>query len=296
MAKISDWKIVATEGPTVDGRKITREWLTQIAENYALSEYTALIWPEHKRFAGYGSNWGRVLEVKAEEVDGKMRLFAKLEPNQYLLEANKLGQKLFTSIEPNPDYKGQGKCYLTGLAVTDSPASSGVSLLQFSRQDGKTTELSCSQLEAINLDECYSKTDRFFALCNAFFNSGDEQPEPQPDPEPEEEEVTEEQLNAALKEQFGIMKGELKDELKQEFNLQTQTPNEPEAVPEGEVQTFSLEQFSSVLEKQLAPVTEQVKSLETQFAELKQEVPGQKPGEEGHGGDDANQFNAKDMY
>ncbi|MEZ9424751.1 GPO family capsid scaffolding protein [Vibrio lentus] len=285
MAKISDWKIVATEGPTVDGRKITREWLTQIADNYAPSEYTALIWPEHKRFAGYGSNWGKVLEVKAEEVDGKMRLFAKLEPNQYLLEANKLGQKLFTSIEPNPDYKGQGKCYLTGLAVTDSPASSGVSLLQFSRQEGHTTELSCSQLEVINLDECYSKTERFFALCNAFFNSGDEQPEPQPDPEPEEEEVTEEQLKAALKEQFGIMKGELKDELKQEFNQQAQTPNDLQAKPEGEAKTFSLEQFSSELEKQLAPMTEQVQKLETQFAELKQEVPGQKPGEEGNGGE-----------
>ncbi|UPR49536.1 GPO family capsid scaffolding protein [Vibrio cyclitrophicus] len=285
MAKTSDWKIVATEGPTVDGRKITREWLMQIAENYALSEYTALIWPEHKRFAGYGSNWGKVLAVKAEEVDGKMRLFAKLEPNQYLLEANKLGQKLFTSIEPNPDYKGQGKCYLMGLAVTDSPASSGVSLLQFSRQEGQTTELSCSQLEEISLDECYSKTDRFFALCNAFFNSGDEQPEPQPDPESEEEEVTEEQFKAAMKEQFGIMKGELKEELKQEFNLQTQTPNEPEAKPEGEIQTFSLEQFSSELEKQLAPVAEQVQNLETQFAKLKQEVPGQKPGEEGNGGE-----------
>ena len=124
MAKTSDWKIVATEGPTVDGRKITREWLTQIAQTYAMSEYTAMIWPEHKRFAGYGSNWGKVTEVKVEEVDGKMRLFAKLEPNQYLLEANKFEQKLFTSIEPNPDYKGQGKCYLMGIAVTDSPASS----------------------------------------------------------------------------------------------------------------------------------------------------------------------------
>ena len=285
MAKISDWKIVATEGPTVDGRKITREWLTQIAENYALSEFTALIWPEHRRFGGYGSNWGKVLEVKAEEVDGKMRLFAKLEPNQYLLEANKLGQKLFTSIEPNPDYKGQGKCYLMGLAVTDSPASSGVSLLQFSRQEGHTTQLSCSQLEAINLDECYSKTERFFALCNAFFNSGDEQPERAPDPEPEEEEVTEEQLKAALQEQFSIMKGELKDELKQEFNLQAPTSSEPQGQPEGEVQTLSLEQFSSELEKQLAPVTEQVKNLEAQFAELKQEKPDQKPSEEGNGGE-----------
>ncbi|AUI87693.1 phage capsid protein [Vibrio azureus] len=285
MAKISDWKIVATEGPTVDGRKITREWLTQIAENYALSEFTALIWPEHRRFGGYGSNWGKVLEVKAEEVDGKMRLFAKLEPNQYLLEANKLGQKLFTSIEPNPDYKGQGKCYLMGLAVTDSPASSGVSLLQFSRQEGHTTQLSCSQLEAINLDECYSKTERFFALCNAFFNSGDEQPERAPDPEPEEEEVTEEQLKAALQEQFSIMKGELKDELKQEFNQQAPTSSEPQGQPEDDVQTLSLEQFSSELEKQLAPVTEQVKNLETQFAELKQEKPDQKPSEEGNGGE-----------
>lgn len=97
--------------------------------------------------------------------------------------------------------------------------------------------------------------------------------------------MTEEQFKAAMKEQFGIMKGELKEELKQEFNLQTQTPNEPEAKPEGEIQTFSLEQFSSELEKQLAPVAEQVQNLETQFAKLKQEVPGQKPGEEGNGGE-----------
>ncbi|EDP59452.1 phage capsid scaffolding protein [Vibrio sp. AND4] len=212
-------------------------------------------------------------------------MFAKLEPNQYLLEANRLGQKLFTSIEPNPDYKGQGKCYLMGLAVTDSPASSGVSLLQFSRQEGQTTELSCSQLEAINLDECYSKTDRFFALCSAFFNSGDEQPEPQPDPEPEEEEVTEEQLKAALKEQFGIMKSDLKDELKQEFNLQSLTPSEAETNPGDEGKPFSLEQFSNELSKQISPIAEQVKKLENQFAELKQEVPGQKPGEEGNGGE-----------
>tara|TARA_Y100000588_G_scaffold122336_1_gene134048 strand:+ start:11493 stop:12374 length:882 start_codon:yes stop_codon:yes gene_type:complete len=293
MAKISDWKIVATEGPTVDGRKITREWLTQIAESYAMTEYTALIWPEHKRFGGYGSNWGKVVEVKAEEVDGKMRLFAKLEPNQYLLEANKLEQKLFTSIEPNPDYKGQGKCYLMGIAVTDSPASSGTSILKFSRQEGETTELQCSQLEELNLDEYYSRTDRFLAMCSAFFNSGDNEPDLTPVPEPEEEDVTEEQLNAALKKHFGIMKGELKDELKQEFNLQADLPpHELEDKPEQ----FSMEQFSAELQKQIAPVMEKVDGLETKFAELKQEKPGQKPGEEGNGGDDENKFNAKDMY
>lgn len=283
MAKTSDWKIVATEGPTVDGRKITREWLVDMAKHYSMTEYTAMVWPEHKRFSGYGNNWGKVTEVKAEEVDGKMRLFAKLEPNQYLFEANKLGQKLFTSIEPNPDYKGQGKCYLMGIAVTDSPASSGTSILQFSRQEGQTTELQCSQLEELNLDECYPKTERFFAMCNAFFNSGDEQPEPQPDPEPEEKEVTEEQLKAALKEQFGIMKSELKDELKQEFNLKPEVKPEAAPVPEEGTQQFSMEQFTSELEKQINPVMEKVNGLETQFAELKKEVPGQKPGEEGNG-------------
>ena len=133
MPKISEWKIIATEGPTVDGRKITRDWIEQMAASYSMDEYTALIWPEHRRFYGYGENWGRVVEVKAEEQGGKLRLFAKLEPNDYLLEANRKKQKLFTSIEPNPDYKGEGRCYLMGLAATDSPASTGTSLLQFSR-------------------------------------------------------------------------------------------------------------------------------------------------------------------
>lgn len=47
MPKISDWKIIATEGPTVDGRKITRDWIEQMAASYDPKEYTALIWPEH---------------------------------------------------------------------------------------------------------------------------------------------------------------------------------------------------------------------------------------------------------
>lgn len=45
MPKISEWKIIATEGPTVDGRKITRDWIEQMAASYSMDEYTALIWP-----------------------------------------------------------------------------------------------------------------------------------------------------------------------------------------------------------------------------------------------------------
>ncbi|TOZ70071.1 GPO family capsid scaffolding protein [Vibrio parahaemolyticus] len=275
MPKISDWKIIATEGPTVDGRKITRDWIEQMAASYDPKEYTALIWPEHRRFYGYGENWGNVVELKAEEEDGKLRLFAKLEPNEYMLEANRKKQKLFTSIEPNPDYKGEGRCYLMGLAATDSPASTGTSLLQFSRKSGETTKLECSELEEVDFSECFTRKDRFLAAFNEFFSSGDEEPETPS--KVEDTDVTEEQLKAALQEQFSAFKGEFKQELKEEFNLQ----NEPET-PEPETQGVTVEQFSATLEEKLNPLLEKVNGLETKFNELSQEVPGQEP--QGQGG------------
>ncbi|MFW1315362.1 GPO family capsid scaffolding protein [Vibrio parahaemolyticus] len=274
MPKISDWKIIATEGPTVDGRKITRDWIEQMAASYDPKEYTALIWPEHRRFYGYGENWGNVVELKAEEEDGKLRLFAKLEPNEYMLEANRKKQKLFTSIEPNPDYKGEGRCYLMGLAATDSPASTGTSLLQFSRKSGETTEIKASHLEEVDFSDCFTRKDRFFAAFNEFFSSGDEEPETPS--KVEDTDVTEEQLKAALQEQFSAFKGEFKQELKEEFNLQ----NEPET-PEPEEKGATVEQFSATLDEKLKPLTEKVNGLETKFAELSQEVPGQEPNPSG---------------
>ncbi|MDW1825788.1 GPO family capsid scaffolding protein [Vibrio sp. Vb0937] len=273
MPKISDWKIIATEGPTVDGRKITRDWIEQMAASYDPKEFTALIWPEHRRFYGYGENWGNVVELKAEEEDGKLRLFAKLEPNEFMLEANRKKQKLFTSIEPNPDYKGEGRCYLMGLAATDSPASTGTSRLQFSRQSGETTELECSELEEVDFSDCFTRKDRFFAAFNEFFSSGDEVPETT---STEDTEVTEEQLKAALQEQFSAFKGEFKKELAEEFNLQ----NEPET-PEPEEQGATIELFSASLDEKLKPLIEKVNGLENQFAELSKEVPGQEPEGEG---------------
>ncbi|MGR4016581.1 GPO family capsid scaffolding protein [Vibrio harveyi] len=287
MPKISDWKIIATEGPTVDGRKITREWLSQMAESYDPKEYTALIWPEHRRFYGFGDNWGRVAEVKAEEQDGKLRLFAKLEPNEFMLEANRKKQKLFTSIEPNPDFKGEGRCYLMGLAATDSPASTGTSLLQFSRKDGETTEIKASHLEEVDFSDCFTRKDRFFAAFNEFFSSGDEEPETPS--KVEDTDVTEEQLKAALKEQFAVFKGEFKQELAEEFSLNAET-TEQQVGDEPEKGT-TLEQFSATLDDKLKPLTEKVNGLETKFAEMSQEVPGQEP--DGSGADD--KFSTKDM-
>lgn len=289
MPKTSDWKIIATEGPTVDGRKITREWLTQMAEGYSLDEYPALIWPEHRRFYGYGENWGKVVELKAEEKDDKMRLFAKLEPNDYMLEANRKKQKLFTSIEPEPDYKGEGRCYLMGLAATDSPASTGTSLLQFSRSMGETTQLECSTLEEIDFSDCFTRKDRFFAAFNEFFSSGDEVPETPSTVE--DTDVTEEQLQSALKKQFNTFKGELKTELKEELK-QEFSKQEPEPKPDVKPEGTTVDLFSAALEEKLNPILEKVSGLETKFNSLSQEVPGQEPN--GEGAED--KFSNKEMF
>ena len=131
------WLCICQEGPTVDGRLIKREWLTEAAELYDPSKYTAMIWPEHDRW--YGSV-GRVLELKAEpDGEGIMSLFARLCPDANLIYANKSGQLLFCSAEfsPDGDWRGSGKTYLEGLGVTNSPASVGTTRLQFNSESNK---------------------------------------------------------------------------------------------------------------------------------------------------------------
>lgn len=129
---------IATEGKTVDGRRIEAQWLVDMAESYDPNVYTALIWPEHERW--WGSH-GEVQELKAEEEDGLMRLYARLCPSMDLMSANRQGQLLFCSIEPSEtlDFCDTGKPYLEGLGVTSSPASIGTERLRFSSQrDGRS--------------------------------------------------------------------------------------------------------------------------------------------------------------
>ena len=129
---VSDWKRVATSGKTADGRTIDPQDLRDMASTYDPATYTAVIWFEHIRYMG---NFGSVVEVKTEDVDGgKVALFAKLAPNDRLLQLNKEAQKLFTSIEIQPEFADTGKPYLRGLAITDDPASLGTEPLHFSRR------------------------------------------------------------------------------------------------------------------------------------------------------------------
>ncbi|MFV0680010.1 GPO family capsid scaffolding protein [Ottowia sp.] len=130
---------VATSGPTIDGREIKADWLTQAADNYdPVGIYAARINVEHLRGAMHESEFGALGDVTALSTenlkDGRVALYADLLPNERAIAANQKGQKVYSSIEIIENFAGTGQAYMVGLALTDSPASLGTQRLAFSTQ------------------------------------------------------------------------------------------------------------------------------------------------------------------
>ena len=129
---------VATEGATTDGREIARGWIEQMAKNYKPATYGARVWLEHYRGVTPDSAFaalGDVLALEARPVeDGKLALFAQIEALPSLVAMNKAKPKIYTSIEVDPNFAKTGEAYMTGLAVTDSPASLGTEVLKFAAE------------------------------------------------------------------------------------------------------------------------------------------------------------------
>lgn len=127
---------VATEGATTDGRVIERVWIEQMAAAYDPKKYGARVNLEHLKGFTPDSpfkRYGDVLALTAEPVEeGKLALFAVIDPTEDLIAMTKKRQKIYTSIEVNPDFADTGGAYLVGLAVTDDPASLGTEMLVFS--------------------------------------------------------------------------------------------------------------------------------------------------------------------
>lgn len=130
---------IATEGPTVDGRKISREWLTQMAANYSTKVYTAVANLEHylsslpdSVFGAYGKVVS--LSTRETEIMGEKRLqlMAVVDANDELVALQQKGKKAFCSMEVIGDFAGKGVAYLGGLAFTDRPASIGTESMKFS--------------------------------------------------------------------------------------------------------------------------------------------------------------------
>lgn len=138
----SKWFRVAVEGATTDKRIIERSWLEQAAKNFNRTTYGARIWLEHMRGLFADSAFpalGDVLALKTEEVEingkKKLALLAQLEPTEQLLQWNKKRQKVYTSIEIDPEFADTKEAYMVGIAVTDSPASLGTDLLAFAQKN-----------------------------------------------------------------------------------------------------------------------------------------------------------------
>jgi len=131
--------VIATEGQTIDGRHISRQWIEQMAKNYRPDIYTAVVNLEHllsyhpdSAFAAYGKV--TTLSTRETEIFGEKRLqlTATVEVADAAVAMQKDGKKCFASVEVIPNFTGRGEAYLTGLALTDSPASLGTEPMKFS--------------------------------------------------------------------------------------------------------------------------------------------------------------------
>lgn len=149
---------VAVEGDTTDGRQIERKHIEQMGKNYNPLKYGARIWLEHLRGMLPDSVFralGDVTAVKTEEIeiDGtkKLALFASLAPTPDLVAMNAARQKIYTSIEIDPNFANTGEAYLVGLAVTDSPASLGTEMLAFCANAGDKNPLNAKKQKPENM-------------------------------------------------------------------------------------------------------------------------------------------------
>ncbi|MBA5238343.1 GPO family capsid scaffolding protein [Pectobacterium aroidearum] len=139
--KVSKWFRIGVEGDTCDGRIIDENDIQNMAETFDPRVYGCRINIEHVKGLLPDSpfrRYGDVVELKAETIDddsaisGKLALFAKITPTDELVAMNKASQKIYTSMEIQPNFANTGKSYLVGLAVTDDPASLGTEMLEFS--------------------------------------------------------------------------------------------------------------------------------------------------------------------
>ncbi|WP_318371849.1 GPO family capsid scaffolding protein [Enterobacter sp.] len=157
--KVSKFFRIGVEGDTCDGRVISATDLQEMAASFDPRVYGCRINLEHLRSIypdGAFGRYGDVVELKAEKIDddsalnGMWALFGKIAPLDNLVEMVGKGQKVYTSMEIQPNFANTGKCYLVGLAVTDDPASLGTEYLEFCRT-AKTNPLNRFKTNPENL-------------------------------------------------------------------------------------------------------------------------------------------------
>lgn len=210
----TDWLCIATSGQAVDGRVIEPQWLIDAAETYTRKTYTAMIWPHHPHCdiseREFTCNLGEVDALKVETDGDTTRLYAQLIPNQFLIDANRMGQKLFTSAEFIPDFAGSGREYLFGLAVTDIPASLGTEKIKFNlageERDGERGSLETFSLGKLKANKADKKEGSFLARLFSASKEFTPTPEPTTDKPTEGEDTKMDELKALLEQLMQLIK------------------------------------------------------------------------------------------
>lgn len=241
---------VAKSGRTADGRNITAEQINQMAANYSPEKYGARIWLEHFRGLFPDSifkSLGDVTEARATDADdGERYLELALHPTSELIEMNQNRQKVFTSIEMNPNFADTNEAYLTGLAVTDSPASLGTEMLAFSQKNTPDNLLSDyleHDVSAFNLNELEEQDapeehfgDKLLAKVKSLFSA-----------RAEKDTANQEEIGQAVVEvaEFAKSAADQVESLKQQLETQSQNHAAETKALEDKLQAFE-DKFSAL--------------------------------------------------
>lgn len=265
---------VAVEGATAsDGRVIEGQWLKDIAETFNPKTYGARVNMEHIK--GWTPNgdfkaYGDVLAVRVQtddiEIAGKtekrLALYAQIDPTSALVDFNRERQKIYTSIEVEPNFSGTGKAYLMGLAVTDTPASLGTEALEFTtRADDPYAAIRKADI------------DRRKAHSSCVFSSAMEtkiELEDAPAGEPGESAL--DKVVAAFARAIGVNQAPLASKAEQQNLSQAQ----PQPTADNAALVAAFTQFSTDLSatlKQASDASDQrIRKIESEFAALRADI------------------------
>ena len=182
---------IAAMGMTVDGREISEKDINDIVATYNYKKYGARINLDHEfNWSGWaaknlsnldikGGMLGDVIELTtAANDEGVKVLYAVLSPNASFVQLNQADQAVYFSIEIDRDFMKSGQTYLTGLAVTDYPASTYTDRIHFGQQDRTDATKTPSDTDLLQvslaLDESVKPTKSLFKQLFNFKKDNDD--------------------------------------------------------------------------------------------------------------------------
>lgn len=253
--KISDYFCVGTSGPTVDGRELDPQWFIDSGKGYSPKTYQAFLWLEHYRWYG---NFGEIHAMKSvKQDDGSIKMYNRIIPSDRMIELNKAGQKLHSSVEIVRNFARTEKAYQIGLGVTDSPASLSTDRLKFNAQKQgenfkEQFEQVCKGIECQRIDNIKNRIPGFKA----------------------------EELEVFTTEQWPDL--EFKTE-KKVFDIGSwfsSKDKEPEHTQQEAID-MNEEEFKQAMADVMKPFSEKLDKVETELASIKKTAPAEPPKADG---------------